>query len=57
MVLEKLKEETQISSGRIKTNVVVVTSVMAGMNWPVSRCGLTELIVLLTGMLTLSDFF
>lgn len=57
MVLEKLKEETQISSGRIKTNVVVVTSVMAGMNWPVSRGGLTELIVLLTGMLTLSDFF
>lgn len=57
MVLEKLKEETQISSGRIKANVGVVTSVMAGMNWPASRGGLTELIVLLSGMLTLSDFF
>lgn len=56
MVLEKLKEESQISSSRIKTNVGVVTSVMAGMNWPASRGGLTELIVLLTGMLTLSGF-
>lgn len=39
-----------------KANVGVVTSVMAGMNWPSSRGWLTELIVLWSCMLTLYEF-